>query len=82
MLCLNRQMDGDEYMRERAPDLWVSLVRWLPSPQATEALAACDLPTVRILMCNLRSVMGMPCYPRTEPHSSVRLLSRWVLKQL
>ncbi len=67
VLCLDRQMDSNDLTRERAAYLWMSLVRWLPSPQAAEALAACDLPTVRILARNLRSVMIMPCQPRVEP---------------
>ena len=66
VLCLNRQMDSDEYTRDQAPKLWVSLVRWLPSPQVAEALAACDLALVRILTRSLRSVLGMPCQARYE----------------
>ncbi len=40
-------MHSDDTAYEQAPQVWLLLARWLHFPAAADAMAACDLPSVR-----------------------------------
>ncbi len=55
-----RQLEIGSMTYEQAVRLWISVTSWLEHPEAAHALAACDLPVVRIT-CSSRLTADVAC---------------------